>query len=180
MLFTQRLTRLWVFSEETAFASGWKDCYRCQSSGGAMAVAGRGELCLRERPQHVLRPRSKPRTRCQCTETLQHPTRKLLSQMRKLRFEEVMSPSLVHPEHAGFSWKTPPHKDQPHLPAENVQKVSGLMRFPGRKLIMKEREGEWKAGDFCCHGYREGNSGMPASFPSLVPPWMPSHLISLS
>lgn len=102
--------RLWVFSEETALASGWKDCYRCQSSGGATAVAGRGELCLRERPQHVLRPRSKPGTRCQCSETLRHPMRKLLLQMRKLRFEEVRSPSLVHPEHAGFSRKTPPPK----------------------------------------------------------------------
>ena len=52
--------RVWMFSEETALASGWKDCYRCQSIGGATAVAGRGELCLRERPRHVLRPRSKP------------------------------------------------------------------------------------------------------------------------
>ena len=102
--------RVWMFSEETALASGWKDCYRCQSIGGATAVAGRGELCLRERPRHVLRPRSKPGTRCQCSETLQHPMRKLLSQMRKLRFEEVRSPSLVHPEHAGFSRKTPPPK----------------------------------------------------------------------
>lgn len=58
MLFTRRLTGLWVFSEETVFASGWKDCYRCHSSGGAAAGVGRGELCLRERPQHVLRPKS--------------------------------------------------------------------------------------------------------------------------
>lgn len=71
-------------------------------------MASRGELCLRESPQHVLRPRSKPGTQCQCTETLQHSTRKLLSQVRKLRFEEVRSPSLVHAEHAGFSWKPPP------------------------------------------------------------------------
>ena len=49
MLFTRRLTGLWVFSEETVSASGWKDCYRCHSSGGAEAggaegncVSGRG------------------------------------------------------------------------------------------------------------------------------------------
>lgn len=58
MLFTRRLTGLWVFSEETVFASGWKDSYRCHSSGGAAAALGRGELYLGERPQHVLRPKS--------------------------------------------------------------------------------------------------------------------------
>ena len=40
MLFTRRLTGLWVFSEETVSASGWKDCYRCHSSGGAEAGGG--------------------------------------------------------------------------------------------------------------------------------------------
>ena len=58
--------------------------------------------------------------------------------MRKLG--HLPGDPLMHPERAGFSWKTPPLKDQPHLPAENVQKVSGLMGFPGRKLLMKERE----------------------------------------
>jgi len=34
VFFTQRLTGLWVFSEETAFASGWKDCYNVSQVEG--------------------------------------------------------------------------------------------------------------------------------------------------
>ena len=82
VLFTGHLTTLWVFSEEIAFASRWKDCW-CQSSGGARAEVGRGELCLRESGQHVQRPGSKPGTRCHFIETLQRPKWKLLLQMRK-------------------------------------------------------------------------------------------------
>lgn len=123
-------------------------------------MVGRGGLHLREGDSTCL-PGSHPGPQSHCTETLQHPKRKLcVLHMRKVRFEEVMQPAPVlpqlHPEQVWCSWGL----NLSHLSFQKTSPIYLGKRSASRTVHEVSGEGarredyEWKTGESCFRGYQ--------------------------